>query len=431
MVRRDGSRAYGFPSPLPKLAQAIGLVGCGMSSHVFAAKPRLVSSRDLKALPMGFIGSSEDNIMTTETLLNTAAVVGHNKAVELPKLTDTQKDAIAKTMVSLSDELAKTFPTDEVDTIIVRTVEAGKDVAAGPWLILKVIKSKVEPGTLAKFPTPGSEVGLCPDKYEEPYFKDGNKKFRKTSFYLKFFLLHMPEGKRIAAALAHIAIAKDENANQAAVPEVIRAMNPVDLENYREDLVSQQNKGVKALRDAMALEKQLVAVNKLAGCAAAPLMDKEGNVRRTSKPVKVWNTENADSEWKLYSISGFMQFDADAAAENGGTFDALKLTAKREQEDGEDGGDPATSDAPVAINTNKTFAARIGDIHEFIVNKLMGDPKRELYGLFLKEHIATAGSDDLIEAIDDLRAFCAKITSIPTVAARLEEISNKPVADAA
>jgi len=365
--------------------------------------------------------------MTTETLLNTAAVVGHNAnaAVALPKLTDQQKEAIAKSMVSLSDELAKTFPTNDVDAIIVRTVEAGKDVAAGPWLILRVIKDKVAPEVLAKFPTPGSEVGLCPDKYDEPYFKDGNKKFRKTSFYLKFFLQNMPEGKRIASALAHIALAKDDNANQAAVPEAIRALNPVDLENMREDLVSQQNKGVKALRDAMALEKQLVAVNKLAECAAAPLMDKDGNVRRVSKPIKVWNTEKPEDEWKLYSISGFMQFDAAAAAELGGSFDSLKLTAKREQEEGDEGGDPATSDAPVAINTNKTFAARIGDIGEFIGNKLMADPKRELYGMFLKEHIAVAGANDLLSDIYDIAQFCNTILDIPSVKDRLEDIKGK------
>lgn len=363
-------------------------------------------------------------IMTTNELLNTAAVAGHNnKAPELPKLTDQQKEAIAKTMVSLSDELAKTFPSADVDAIIVRTVEAGKDVAAGPWLILRVIKDKVAPEILAKFPTPGSDVGNCPDKYQEPYFKDGNKKFRATSFYLKFFLQHMPEGKRIASALAHIALAKDDNANQAAVPEAIRALNPVDLENMREDLVSQQNKGVKALRDAMALEKQLVAVNRLKECAAAPLMDKDGNVRRVSKPIKVWNTEKPEDEWKLYSISGFMQFDAAAAEELGGTFDALKLTAKREQEEGE--GDPATSDAPVAINTNKTFAARVGDIAEFIANKHMTDPKRELYGLFLKEHIAVAGSNDIISDIYDIAQWCKAILEIPSVASRLEDIAGK------
>jgi hypothetical protein len=120
-----------------------------------------------------------------------------------------------------------------------------------------------------------------------------------------------------------------------------------------------------------------------------------------------------------------MQFDPDKAAELGGTFAALKLTAKREQ--GED--DPELGgDKPVAINTNATFVARISDIHEFVVNKLRNDPKKELQAQFLKDHIYSAGSDDLIESIDDIRAWCAHILSIPAVAARLEAIAQKEAA---
>lgn len=360
-------------------------------------------------------------------LLNTAAVIGHNQGVELPKLTDSEKDAIAKAMSALSDSLGG-FVTTELNAIFVEIDKAKKDLQAGPFRILKWLKTEgnIPADKLALFPTPGSEVGDCPDKYEEPYFRDGKKKFKKTSFYLKFFLSHFPEGKRIAAALAHVALAKDEKANQAAVPEDIRKLNPVDLENLKEDLTSQQNTGVKALRDAMALEKQFNAVNALDKVAAMPLMDANGDVRKVNKPIKVWNTENAEQEWYLYSISGFMQFDAARAGELGGTLEALKLTAKREQ--GEDEGDPATADKPVVINTNATLVARINDVHEFIANKLMNDPKRELYGQFLKDHIATAGSDDLIESLSAINLFCSGVLNIPAVQTRLEIITAKRAA---
>lgn len=348
-----------------------------------------------------------------------------NSVIELPKMTDAEKEAMAKVMSALSDTLAS-FVTADLNAIIVEIDKAKKDLQAGPFRILKYIKSNIPADKLAMFPTPGSETGNCPDKYEEPYFRDGKKKFKKTSFYLKYFLNHFPEGKRIAAALAHIALAKDEKANQAAVPETIRALNPVDLENLREDLVSQQNQGVKALRDAMALEKQFNAVNALAKVVAMPLMDANGDVRKVNKPIKVWNKDNPEQEWYLYSISGFNQFDPARAAELGGTIEALKLTAKREQGEGE--GDPATSDKPVAINTNATLVARIGDVHEFIANKLMNDPKRELYGQFLKDHIATAGSDDLIESLSALGLFCSGVLNIPAVQTRLEIITAKRAA---
>lgn len=348
-----------------------------------------------------------------------------NAVVKLPELTAAEKEAIAKAMSALSDSLAS-FVTPELNAIFVEIDKAKKDLQVGPFRILKYVKSNIPADKLILFPTPGSEVGDCPDKYEEPYFRDGKKKFKKTSFYLKYFLNHFPEGKRIAAALAHIALAKDEKANQAAVPDDIRKLNPVDLENLREDLVGQQNAGVKALRDAMGLEKQFNAVNALAKVSAMPLMDAEGNVRRVNKPIKVWNTDNPEQEWYLYSISGFNQFDPARAAELGGTLEALKLTAKREQ--GEEDSDPATSDKPVAINTNATLVARIGDIHEFVANKLMADPKRELYGLFLKDHIASAGSDDLIESLSGIKHFVDGVLNIPAVQTRLELITAKRAA---
>lgn len=348
-----------------------------------------------------------------------------NAVVQLPKLTDQEKDAIAKAMSALSDNLSS-FVTADWNAIFVDIDKAKKDLQAGPFRVLKYIKSNIPADKLILFPTPGSEVGDCPDKYEEPYFRDGKKKFRKTSFYLKFFLNHFPEGKRIAAALAHIALAKDEKANQAAVPEEIRALNPVDLENLREDLVGQQNTGVKALRDAMALEKQFNAINALPTVVAMPLMDANGDVRKVNKPIKVWNKDNPEQEWYLYSISGFMQFDPARAAELGGNIEALKLTAKRDQ--GEEDSDPATSDKPVAINTNATLAARLNDVHEFIANKLMADQKRELYGQFLRDHIATAGSDDLIESISAIGLFCSGVMNIPAVQTRLELITAKRAA---
>lgn len=373
-------------------------------------------------------------VALSTTALNPRAVIGNNAALELPKLTPAQMEAINKTMAGLQEKLSAFVSGDEVNDIIIAIDTAKKDLQAGPWKLVSFLKDPdhIPVKMLSLFPTPGTtaETSDVPDTYYEPYFRDGNKKFRKTSFYLKLFLGYIPEGKRIAQALQHIALAKDEKANQTLVPDDMRKINDVDLENMREDLVSQQNSGVKALRDAVGLIKQLDAVNNLAKVSAMPLMDEEGNVRRCPKPIKVWNTDNPEAEWKLYSVSGFMQFDPAKASEiEGGTFDSLKLTAKREQ--GEDDNDPATATAPVAINTAATMVARLNDIHEFISNKLMADPKREAYGLFLKDHIAVAGSDDLIETLDDIRTFCAKVLAIPSVAARLEDIASRPVKDKA
>lgn len=367
------------------------------------------------------------NAVTQVPSASGTVALNHNAPVQLPKLTDAQKEAIDKGMRALADKLASVVD-EEVNALVISIEHSKKEVATGPFRIMRWAMDHINTDTLALFPNPGSDTGDCPDKYEEVYFRDGKKKFRATSFYLKWFLNTFPEGQRIAAALAHIALAKDEKANQAAVPQEIRNLDPVALEALREDLVSKQNSGVKAVRDTFALIKQFDAVNALKGVTAEPLLDKDGNVEKMQKPIHVYNVDQPKKEWGLYSISGFMQFDPAKAAEMGGTFDQLKLTAKREQ--GEEEGDPATSDAPVAINTNKTLVARLGDIHEFINNKLMADPKREAYGLFLREHIAVAGSNDLIETLDDIRTFCAKILAIPSVAGRLEDIVNGRAAKA-
>lgn len=371
--------------------------------------------------------------MTATNAIPTAdgkvTVLHNQQAPEKPKLTDQQKEAVFKTMTALADNLADVV-TAELDTILVTYDRNAKDAENAPFALLQWAKSNVTAEKLAKFPVPGSKADdgfPVPDQYYEMYYRDGKKKFRQTSFYLKFFLTNVPHGKAIASRLAHIALAKDEKANQNAVPEEIRNLNPVDLEALREDTVKQQNRGVRAFRDAIALIKQFDAVNELKDVAAKPLIDKDGNIKKCAKPIKVWSRSEPDDVWGLYSLSGFMQFDPATASEiDGGTVASLKLTAKRDQ--GEDENDPATADAPVSINTNKTFAARLQDVHEFIENKLMADEKRELYTLFLKDHVNAAGSDDLIEALDDIRAFASRILSIPVVAARLEKISQRPAA---
>lgn len=351
-----------------------------------------------------------------------AVSVLHNQApVTLPKLTDAQKEAIDKTMKALADKLASVVD-DEVNSLVVAIEVNKKEVATGPFRIMRWAMDHIDAATLALFPTPGSDTGDCPDKYEEVHFRDGKKKFRATSFYLKWFLSTFPEGRRIAAALAHIALAKDEKANQAAVPQEIRNLDPVALEALREDLVSKQNSGVKAVRDTFALMKQFDAVNALKGVTAEPLLDKDGNVEKMQKPIHVYNVDQPKKEWGLYSISGFMQFDPAKAAELGGTFDALKLTAKRETPP--DGGE-GTGDKPVPINTNATLSARINDVAEYIGNKLMADKKRELYGLFLKDHIATLDSGDLIYNLNEIKLFVDGVLNIPAVQTRLEEVNKK------
>lgn len=348
----------------------------------------------------------------------------HNKPVDATKLTDAQKDAIAQAQDKLVEKLGAVID-DEVNDIVVKIDEDRKNAAAGPFILLKWFKMHVDADVLETFPTPGSEVGDNPDKYSEPYFRDGKKKYKATSFYLKFFLQSFPAGKNIAAALAHISLAKDENANQAAVPESIRRMNPVQLEAYRVDLMKQQNSGVKALRDCIALSKQLDAVNNLPECRAEPIMDGD-DVARIAKPIKVWNTKKPDSEWNLYSISGFMQFDPATAEEQGGTYDALKLTAKRERANDEAHGNGGTADKPVAINTNATMVARINDMAEYVANKLMpeGSRNREVYGLFLKDHINGADSGDLIYNLNELKLFIDGVLNIPAVQIKLEEVQK-------
>lgn len=352
---------------------------------------------------------------------------GHNQPAAKIELTPEQMKAIAQSRDALITELSSVVE-DELNDIIVKVEHAKKDVQAGPFAILSWFRENVEPEILEKFPKPGSEFGDNPDKYKEPYYRDGKLKFKATSFYLKFFLTSFPEGKRIATALSHVALAKDEKANQESVPEYIRGMNDVALESYREDLQAMQNVGVKALRDAMALEKQLIAVNNLPEVGAAPLTDDDDNVMKVSKPIKVWNTKSPEKHWNLYSISGFMQFDPDAAMEKGGTYDALKITAKRER--AEDQGNGNGSDKPVAVNTNVTMAARINDIAEYIHNKLMpeGNKNREVYGLFLKDQVNGPDGDDLIYNLNEIKLFVDGVLNIPAVQTRLEKITDKRAA---
>lgn len=353
-------------------------------------------------------------------LVNPAAVAGHNSATALPKLTDAQMKAIAQTMDKLADNLSSDV-TSDMETAVAKIIQGRKDWQGGPFVLLNFARAKYGVEKLDTFPTPGSEVGECPDKYKTPYYRDGKLKFKATSFYLEFYK-RTPEGKVIERDLAFVALAKDEKANKATLPANILAMNEVDLETMRINLNKDRDDAVKAWRNAMALHKQFQAVNALPHVEAAPHVDAEGNVVQDAKPIKVWSLQN-EKEWAWYSIGAFLLFDAAKASENGGTLSALKLTVKREVEEGGGGAEVAPH-----IATNKTLAAFLLTTHEFIANKHLADKKRELYGLFLKDQINGAGSDQLVQAIRDLEMWAKAILDIPTVQSRLETIDQKAAA---
>lgn len=353
-------------------------------------------------------------------LMNTAAVIGHNHPTnQPPKLTDAQMKAIASTMDKLADTLAGKI-TSEMETAVNTIVQAKKDWQGGPLVLLTFIKSQFDDETIKSFPTPGSDVGECPDKYKIPYYSQGKQKFKATSFYAELYK-RTPAGKAKEVRLAFIALASDEKANHATVPADILSMNPVDLRRCRETIEAERNAAVAAWRSAMGLQKQFDAVNALEKVEAMPLMDKDGNIYQAAKPIKVWNIDKPELEYNLYSVGAFLMFDAAKASELGGTFDALKLTVKRAVDPDAPGGAAAAT----PINTNDTLVGRINDVAEFVANKHMGDKKRELYGLFLKDKVNGANSDDLIYNLNEIKLWVDGIMNIPAVQTRLEQINAK------
>lgn len=351
--------------------------------------------------------------------VNPRAVVGNNSG-EAPKLTDAQMKAIAQTMDKLADKLSASVSSD-METAVIKIIQGRKDWQGGPFVLLGLARTTYGIDALDAFPNPGVEVGDCPDKYKIPYYTNGKLKFKATSFYLEFYK-RTPSGKAIERDLAFVALAKDEKANKATLPAHMLSMNEVELETLRLNLNKDRDDAVKAWRNAMALHKQFQAVNALADVEAAPNMDKDGNVIQDAKPIKVWSLSN-EKEWAWYSIGAFLLFDAAKASENGGTFAALKLTVKREGEEGGGGAEVAPH-----IATNKTLAAFLLTTHEFIANKHLADKKRELYSLFLKDQINGAGSDQLVQAIRDLELWAKAILDIPAVQSRLENIDQRAAA---
>lgn len=347
-------------------------------------------------------------------LVNPAAVAGHNQPATTVKLTDSQMKAIAQTMDKLADSLSASV-TPEADTLVQTIVQAKKDWQGGPFRVLDYAKRTYGEEQLASFPTPGSEVGDCPDKYKIPYYRDGKLKFKATSFYAEFFRRTVT-GKAIEATLAFISLAKDEKANKVTVPADILKLNDVDLQRMKDTLEQERTVAIAAWRSALALNKQFEAVNALPHVEAAPSMDAEGNVTQDAKPIKVWNINLPDKEWKYYSVGAFLLFDAAVASEKGGTFEALKLTVKREPD--QDG--PAGSETTPHIATNKTLSAFLRTVNEFITNKHIADKKRELYGLYLKDEINGAGTKDNIEAIYNIYIWAKAIVNIPAVKDRLD-----------
>jgi hypothetical protein len=246
----------------------------------------------------------------------------------------------------------------------------------------------------------------------------------KSSWYVTF-ADNTREGKVLLQELAWIKNLRNTEADHNIVPIEFRNTyrNPEDWKVREGYLLGRRNTIRAAFKKAMALCWQFEDVNALKGVQVDFKWQdarKRDQVVNTKVPLRVSSVDNVD-EWSYVSLSAFMRFDTAKASENGGSYQALIDTAKRDS-DGAGSKQGGDADAkPQLIRTADTFAARMTDIHEALSFAFMDKEGKKLHSDIVQS-LAGAGSDDLLLSLYDTDQAIRDLLKSDKIKARIEKL---------
>lgn len=340
----------------------------------------------------------------------------------MAKMTDREMTVIGKTQQDNAIKFAS-MENEVLSSAIKEQMEAKEVTESGSIRILIAMKASYG-DKLAEFPRPGSTVedSNNPDviKVEKVNSSTGNKSVVNSSWYVTF-ADNTLEGKAILQELGWIKILRNLEADHNLVPNEFRQAYPNNEEwKVREGyLTGRRNTIRSAYKKAMALLWQFEDVNALAKVSATFKWADANKTKvvNTKVPVRISDDDNADT-WQYVSLSTFMRFDTAKAQEQGGTFQALIDSLKRDSD--KQGGGVA---APQKVRTADTFAARITDIHEALDYAFTDKDGKKLHN-DIEKALSAAGSDDLLLSVADIHDALGDLLKSDKLQVRLQTLRD-------
>lgn len=263
-------------------------------------------------------------------------LVGDNADAIKAAVSIANNHPIAIRAANLAAELAKdAMFTAFIDALYEKKIDVERGALDTLFHLRRVYKDR-----LKEFPIVGSKGGNNPDLYQGEYQKaDGTKGTKEFSFYTPFST-SLPSYISATQQRELIALAKQKPV-PANVPQEYRGKSGWFL-NSKDKVFKKKQGNVKLwCVTAMMLEQNLERINSELGTKvkATLVSHKDDNGKEEAAPgivdcfmVGDWSNGEASlfAANETLNITQFKGLDVDEAKKNGGTFDALMATIKRE-----------------------------------------------------------------------------------------------------
>lgn len=283
----------------------------------------------------------------------------------------------------------------EIDSIVIKAADAKHEFSLAPIKLMNAIKANLSAEDIDGLPMPGSKWNdRLPDgsyinnpdicQWKDPSKPDG--KAKEISFYV-VWADGTPEGEHVVKELDWCKCTSTEGMKTDHIPAewLKKYSNPQLVKKRKKYLEGRRATVRKAYKDAVRLLWQLDMVNELQG-VGAELGDHDDNT------VIVFNKHKPRAEWKPYSVGAFLKLNPLKAEEQGGTYDALEATAKREKQ--------AQGAKPGELKLNAVHTPESSDkvavVWHSYLHEALNDRKGDKYAALLRHLTSDAGHQSVL-----------------------------------
>lgn len=310
----------------------------------------------------------------------------------------------------------------------------------GKFAVMYAIKAHMTPEQIAELPDPKSKTGNNPAHYQIEKFRDGKSTGWKPVYFYKQLALELPGvaamGKRIDQMVRSM-----QNPEKVFTGDIGQDIKDMSLD-YRVGQIKKLERrianAVSNVEGAFELHHQIALFDTLKHVdydivyalneKGEPLDGKDGRgfeVEATQVPIVIYSTVEGrqDKDRLPVSVGGFLRYDIEKAKEQGGTYQALLNTVKREKPDDAPPQSGAGQQAPQRVNTPDTFFARMTDCAEFI-DKAWSEKTDALQEACLNA-VHGAGSDDAFTAARQTYEFLRTLVGGPKDDIRWQSYINE------
>lgn len=295
---------------------------------------------------------------------------------------------------------------DKLDVDITRIGELVNELAGGPFKVMFHIIDVVPDDVLNSLPNHIDKTGNNPRFYKTKKLQsDGKEKLTERDYYNVVAEALPSIVKRERERELYSQSLKDPTKyNLSEVPEEIMDTKIHVRHAEIARLGNEITKGKRAIREALELYSQFVLFQSLPGVTAEFIWavnakgeemdgssaDRPKTIHKTTTPIVLTTKleRRAAIDTTRVGVGGFLKFNVKQALEQGGSWDALMATIKREKKDKDKNG----NDTAKLIRTPETAAQSFTDIAEYFT--VIQDQPTKADWEALKKSLHGVGSDD-------------------------------------